>query len=62
MNRQPAVIVDMVGEELAKRDEADRLGKVIVCIVTDGLENSSADWTRGRVKALVEQQCSSRPQ
>ena len=46
-----------VGEELAKRDEADRPGKVIVCIVTDGLENSSVDWTRGRVKALVEQQC-----
>ena len=47
-----------VGEELAKRDEADRPGKVIVCIVTAGLENSSVDWTRDRVKALVEQQCS----
>ena len=47
-----------VGEELAKRDEADRPGKVIVCIVTDGLENSSKDWTRDKVKALVEQQCS----
>ena len=47
-----------VGEELAKRDEADRPGKVIVCIVTDGLENSSVDWTRDMVKALVEQQCS----
>ena len=47
-----------VGEELATRDEADRPGKVIVCIVTDGLENSSKDWTRDKVKALVEQQCS----
>lgn len=45
-----------VGEELAKRDEAGRPGKVIVCIVTDGLENSSVDWTRGRVKELVERQ------
>ena len=45
-----------VGEELAKRDEADRPGNVIVCIVTDGLENSSVDWTRERVKALVERQ------
>lgn len=45
-----------VGEELAKRDEADRPGKVIVCIVTDGLENSSVDWTRDGVKALVERQ------
>ena len=47
-----------VGEELAKRDEGDRPGKVIVCIVTDGLENSSVDWTRDMVKALVEQQSS----
>ena len=47
-----------VGEELATRDEADRPGKVIVCIVTDGLENSSVDWTRDMVKALVEQQSS----
>jgi uncharacterized protein YegL len=45
-----------VGEELATRDEADRPGKVIVCIVTDGMENSSVDWTRDRVKALVQQQ------
>lgn len=45
-----------VGEELAKHDEADRPGKVIVCIVTDGLENSSVDWTRDGVKALVERQ------
>jgi hypothetical protein len=48
--------ITQVGEELAKRDEADRPGKVIVCIVTDGLENSSVDWTRESVKALVEQQ------
>ncbi|MEB4208950.1 vWA domain-containing protein [Mycobacterium sp. 94-17] len=47
-----------VGERLAKRDEADRPGKVIVCIVTDGMENSSMDWTRDQVKALVERQCS----
>lgn len=48
--------ITQVGEGLAKRDEADRPGKVIVCIVTDGLENSSVDWTRESVKALVEQQ------
>jgi hypothetical protein len=48
--------ITQVGEELAKRDEADRPGKVIVCIVTDSLENSSVDWTRKSVKALVEQQ------
>jgi hypothetical protein len=47
-----------VGEKLAKRDESERPGKVIVCIVTDGFENSRVDWTREQVKALVEQQCS----
>ena len=48
--------ITQVGEELAQRDETDRPGKVIVCIVTDGLENSSVEWTRESVKALVEQQ------
>jgi uncharacterized protein YegL len=48
--------VTEVGEQLAHRDEADRPGKVIVCIVTDGCENSSVEWTPERVKALVQRQ------
>lgn len=45
-----------VGEHLAARAEQDRPGKVIMCIVTDGYENSSKDWTRADVRKLVEQQ------
>jgi uncharacterized protein YegL len=45
-----------VGEQLSERDEGDRPGRVIVCIVTDGFENSSVEWTPQRVKALVERQ------
>lgn len=45
-----------VGEALAKQDDADRPGKVIITIVTDGYENSSREWTREKVKGLVGQQ------
>jgi hypothetical protein len=44
------------GERLAAMDEAARPGKVIVVVITDGLENSSKEWTRDRVAALVRQQ------
>jgi uncharacterized protein YegL len=45
-----------IGESLAKRDEEDRPGKVIMCIVTDGYENSSKDWNREQVRKLVQKQ------
>jgi hypothetical protein len=45
-----------VGESLAARDEADRPGKVVFVIVTDGMENSSQEWKREQVFDLVKQQ------
>ena len=45
-----------IGEELAARAEADRPGKVIMVIVTDGYENSSREWSRAQIKELVTQQ------
>jgi hypothetical protein len=45
-----------IGADLAQVPEDERPGKVIICIVTDGLENSSREWTREGVKKLVEQQ------
>ena len=45
-----------LGTKLAAKPEDDRPGKVIVVVVTDGYENASRDWTRDKVKALVEQQ------
>lgn len=44
------------GEKLAALKESERPGKVLVVIVTDGQENSSVDWNRSALKALVEKQ------
>jgi hypothetical protein len=44
------------GEKLAAMPEGSRPGKVVVLIATDGHENSSREWTRSRVKALITQQ------
>ena len=45
-----------VGVELAARPEQDRPGKVIIVVITDGLENASREWTRDGVRRLVRQQ------
>lgn len=50
------ITVHRVGAELAKLDEAKRPGKVIVAIITDGLENSSREYSGDGVRALIEQQ------
>jgi hypothetical protein len=42
--------------EIDALPEADRPGTVVVAIMTDGLENSSSEWRRPDIKALVEQQ------
>lgn len=44
------------GDELAVLPEDDRPGTVIVVIVTDGLENSSREYTADAVKALITEQ------
>ncbi|MDH6243784.1 vWA domain-containing protein [Mycobacterium sp. OTB74] len=38
--------------------EDDKPGTVVVAIMTDGMENSSQEWSRPAIKALVEQQTS----
>ena len=48
--------VTEIGEALAAKPDSERPGKVIVCICTDGHENSSRDWAKGQVKELVQQQ------
>lgn len=42
--------------EIAALGEDDKPGSVIVAIMTDGLENSSHEWSRSAIKSLVEQQ------
>lgn len=45
-----------VGEELDKLPEAERPERVVVCVMTDGMENASKEFTRGRVKDMVAHQ------
>lgn len=48
--------IDDVGERLSKMKDEDRPEKVIVGILTDGLENSSTDYTRQQIFDMIKQQ------
>ena len=48
--------IEDVGKRLAATPEGERPSKVIVGILTDGLENSSTDYTRSRVLDLINRQ------
>jgi uncharacterized protein YegL len=45
-----------VGIELHNLAENERPNKVIVCIITDGEENSSKEYTKSKIKEMVEHQ------
>lgn len=45
-----------VGSGLAALPEDDRPGEVTVLVMTDGLENSSREWSKEAVQQLVSQQ------
>lgn len=49
-------LITEAGKELAALPEHERPGSVVVVIMTDGMENSSKEWTGEAVKALVTQQ------
>lgn len=49
-------LVTEAGAELAGLPEERRPGTVVVAVMTDGLENSSREWTHAAIRALVEQQ------
>jgi uncharacterized protein YegL len=46
--------INETGERLAKMAEADRPGLVVFVITTDGLENSSKEFSKAQVKELIE--------
>jgi len=48
--------INETGSRLAKMPEADRPGLVIFVIVTDGEENSSKEFSKARVKAMIDRQ------
>ncbi len=48
--------IDDVGKRLAATPEDQRPGKVIVAILTDGMENASRDYTNAKVAAMIRHQ------
>lgn len=48
--------VTELGEKLAKLNEDQRPGTVLVVVVTDGYENSSTEWSADAVKAIIKEQ------
>lgn len=48
--------VNETGARLATMAESDRPGLVVFVIVTDGLENSSHEFTKARIKQMIEHQ------
>lgn len=50
------IVVTKVGERLHALSESERPEKVALCIITDGYENASHDWTKETVSKLLKQQ------
>jgi uncharacterized protein YegL len=48
--------INETGERLAKMAEEDRPGLVVFVIVTDGQENSSKEFSKAKVKEMIEHQ------
>ncbi len=48
--------INETGERLAKLEEKERPGLVIFVVMTDGMENSSREFTKPQIKKLIKQQ------
>jgi uncharacterized protein YegL len=48
--------INETGERLAKMNEKDRPGLVIFVVMTDGLENSSREFTKHQLKEMIDRQ------
>ena len=48
--------INETGERLAAMKEQDRPGLVIFVVMTDGLENSSKEFTKAQIKEMIERQ------
>ena len=48
--------INETGERLSKLPEADRPGLVVFVVMTDGLENSSQEFTKAQIKKMIENQ------
>jgi uncharacterized protein YegL len=48
--------INNVGNKLSNMSEDDRSSKVLFCIITDGYENASKEFTKEQIKAMIEHQ------
>lgn len=48
--------INETGERLAKMDEQDRPGLVVFVVMTDGEENSSKEFSKADIKAMIQRQ------
>jgi uncharacterized protein YegL len=48
--------INETGERLSKVDEADRPGLVVFVVMTDGLENSSHEFSKSRIREMIQHQ------
>lgn len=48
--------INETGERLSKMNEADRPGLVVFVVMTDGLENSSQEFSKPRIKEMIQHQ------
>lgn len=50
------VTINNIGKALSQSDENERPSKVMFVIITDGMENSSTEYTYGKIKKMIEHQ------
>lgn len=50
------ITVDQVGQRLYNIPENERPGKIIVLVVTDGMENASREYNAARIKDMIKHQ------
>jgi uncharacterized protein YegL len=56
LNDAIGVTINRLGKKFSLMDEEKRPSKVVVVVVTDGLENASREFTYDQVKKMVEEQ------
>ena len=49
-------VISNVGQRLAELPEEERPGRVLFVVITDGLENSSTEYTQEQIEEMVEHQ------
>lgn len=48
--------INKVGNRLSETEDSERPSKIMVCIITDGQENSSIEYNKQQIKEMIEEQ------